>query len=98
MSRLGYQRFLAQGSDWGTRVSTGLALQHPGRLLGIHLVPPLAAPPAISPAANAPRWPTWTNAAAPDHLVVADVAADGLAWSSQAQVSQPIPSPSRSRP
>ncbi|HEY7431306.1 MAG TPA: epoxide hydrolase [Streptosporangiaceae bacterium] len=44
MTRLGYQRFIAQGSDWGTSVSTSLALQHPGRLLGIHLVPPLAPP------------------------------------------------------
>jgi epoxide hydrolase len=44
MSRLGYGRFLAQGSDWGTSVSTSLALQHPGRLLGIHLVPPLVPP------------------------------------------------------
>jgi pimeloyl-ACP methyl ester carboxylesterase len=44
MTRLGYDRFLAQGSDWGTSVSTSLALQYPGRLLGIHLVPPLAPP------------------------------------------------------
>jgi epoxide hydrolase len=44
MTRLGYGRFLAQGSDWGTSVSTSLALQRPGRLLGIHLVPPLAPP------------------------------------------------------
>jgi epoxide hydrolase len=44
MARLGYERFLAQGSDWGTSVSTSLALQHPGRLLGIHLVPPLVPP------------------------------------------------------
>jgi pimeloyl-ACP methyl ester carboxylesterase len=44
MTRLGYDRFLALGSDWGTSVSTSLALQHPGRLLGIHLVPPLAPP------------------------------------------------------
>jgi pimeloyl-ACP methyl ester carboxylesterase len=44
MTRLGYQRFLAMGSDWGTSVSTSLALQHPGRLLGVHLVPPLAPP------------------------------------------------------
>jgi hypothetical protein len=44
MTRLGYDRFLAQGSDWGTSVSTSLALQHPGRLLGIHLIPPLAPP------------------------------------------------------
>jgi pimeloyl-ACP methyl ester carboxylesterase len=44
MTRLGYERFLAMGSDWGTSVSTSLALQHPGRLLGVHLVPPLAPP------------------------------------------------------
>jgi epoxide hydrolase len=35
------RRFLAMGSDWSTSISTGLALQYPGRLLGIHLVPPL---------------------------------------------------------
>ena len=34
MARLGYGRFLAMGSDWGTSVSTSLALQRPGRLLG----------------------------------------------------------------
>jgi epoxide hydrolase len=44
MTRLGYPRFLAAGSDWGTSVSTSLALQHPQRLVGIHLVPPLAPP------------------------------------------------------
>jgi pimeloyl-ACP methyl ester carboxylesterase len=44
MSALGYERFLAQGSDWGTSVSTSLALQYPSRLLGIHLVPPLVPP------------------------------------------------------
>jgi pimeloyl-ACP methyl ester carboxylesterase len=44
MTRLGYQRFIALGSDWGTSVSTSLALQQPDRLLGIHLVPPLAPP------------------------------------------------------
>ncbi|HEY7264164.1 MAG TPA: epoxide hydrolase [Trebonia sp.] len=44
MSRLGYPRFMAMGGDWGTSVSTSLALQHPDRLLGIHLVPPLAPP------------------------------------------------------
>jgi pimeloyl-ACP methyl ester carboxylesterase len=42
MTRLSYERFLAMGSDWGTSVSISLALQDPGRLLGIHSVPPLA--------------------------------------------------------
>lgn len=44
MTRLGYDRFLAEGSDWGTSVSTSLALQRPGRLLGLHLIPPLVPP------------------------------------------------------
>src|SRR4029434_9526140 len=44
MRRLGYQRFIAGGSDWGTSISTSLALQHPDRLLGLHLVPPLVPP------------------------------------------------------
>jgi epoxide hydrolase len=47
MSRLGYQRFIAQGSDWGTSISTCLALQHPKRLLGLHLVPPLVSAPPL---------------------------------------------------
>jgi len=44
MTRLGYPRFLAAGSDWGTSISTSIALQHPGRLHALHLVPPLVAP------------------------------------------------------
>ena len=71
MTRLGYDRFLAQGSDWGTSVSTSLALQRPGRLLGIHLIPPLA-PPDRNAAdltdRSAPRWPTLMNAAAPGRV------------------------------
>lgn len=43
MTRLGYPRFLAAGSDWGTSISTSIALQDPSRLLGLHLVPPLVA-------------------------------------------------------
>jgi pimeloyl-ACP methyl ester carboxylesterase len=34
---LGYPRFLAQGGDWGSRVTQQLALQHPDVLLGFHL-------------------------------------------------------------
>ena len=44
MSRLGHDRFLACGSDWGTSISTSLAVRHPDRLLGVHLVPPLVPP------------------------------------------------------
>jgi pimeloyl-ACP methyl ester carboxylesterase len=44
MERLGYQRFLAAGHDWGTSISTSIAQQHPEKVIGIHLMPPLVAP------------------------------------------------------
>jgi pimeloyl-ACP methyl ester carboxylesterase len=44
MARLGYERYGAQGHDWGTSVSTALAQRHPEYVAGIHLVPPLAPP------------------------------------------------------
>jgi len=44
MERLGYARFAAQGSDWGTSVSTCIGQRAPGKVVGLHLVPPLAPP------------------------------------------------------
>jgi pimeloyl-ACP methyl ester carboxylesterase len=44
LGRLGYARYGAAGSDWGTSVSTVLAQLAPGHVAGIHLVPPLAPP------------------------------------------------------
>ncbi len=37
MTRLGYERFGAQGGDWGAAITTELAAQQPERLVGIHL-------------------------------------------------------------
>jgi pimeloyl-ACP methyl ester carboxylesterase len=37
MSRLGYDRYFAHGSDWGAFVTTSLAVQHPDSVAGIHL-------------------------------------------------------------
>ena len=37
MTALGYERFGAQGGDWGSWVSIALGLHHPGRLAGLHL-------------------------------------------------------------
>jgi pimeloyl-ACP methyl ester carboxylesterase len=37
MRGLGYERFGAQGGDWGAGISTYLALLHPKSVLGIHL-------------------------------------------------------------
>jgi pimeloyl-ACP methyl ester carboxylesterase len=44
MPGLGYDRYGAQGSDWGTSVSTCLAQLDPEHVAGIHLTPPLAPP------------------------------------------------------
>ena len=37
MARLGYDRYGAQGGDWGAGVTSRLGLQDPGHLAGIHL-------------------------------------------------------------
>ncbi len=37
MTTLGYQRFGAQGGDWGAAVSTKLGLDHAARMIGVHL-------------------------------------------------------------
>ena len=44
MARLGYDRYGAAGSDWGTSVSTWIGTLDPDHAAGIHLVPPLVAP------------------------------------------------------
>ena len=45
MSRLGYERFLAQGGDWGAFISTALAIRHPDRVEALHTTMPLVQPP-----------------------------------------------------
>jgi pimeloyl-ACP methyl ester carboxylesterase len=37
MKELGYEKFLAQGGDFGAAISTAIALKHPDNLLGLHL-------------------------------------------------------------
>ena len=44
MARLGYHRYGAAGSDWGTTISTLLGRRHPDPVAGILVVPPLVAP------------------------------------------------------
>jgi pimeloyl-ACP methyl ester carboxylesterase len=44
MSRLGYDRYVAQGGDWGSIVTTSIAQQDPEHCAGIHLNMPIAAP------------------------------------------------------
>ncbi|NEK84983.1 epoxide hydrolase [Blastococcus saxobsidens] len=45
MSRLGHERFGAQGGDLGSFVSANLAARHPDRLVGIHLNMVVTPPP-----------------------------------------------------
>ncbi|MEU6739261.1 epoxide hydrolase family protein [Streptosporangium sandarakinum] len=44
MARLGYERYGAQGHDWGTSVTASIGRQAPDHVAGIHLTPPLAPP------------------------------------------------------
>jgi pimeloyl-ACP methyl ester carboxylesterase len=44
MGLLGYRRFGAMGSDWGTSITALLGQLDREHVVGIHLVPPLAAP------------------------------------------------------
>ncbi len=37
MAALGYEKYVAQGGDWGAFVTSSLAIQHPERLHAIHL-------------------------------------------------------------
>jgi pimeloyl-ACP methyl ester carboxylesterase len=71
MARLGYERYGAQGGDWGTSISTSIGQQDPEHVAGIHLTPPLAAPdPATfddlteaerSALADLERGPEWED-------------------------------------
>jgi pimeloyl-ACP methyl ester carboxylesterase len=50
MPRLGYQRYVAQGGDWGNAVTEQLALLKPPGLLGIHTNMPATIPDEIAKA------------------------------------------------
>ena len=48
MKRLGYTRYVAQGGDWGSPVSSAMARQAPAGLLGIHINLPAIVPPEVA--------------------------------------------------
>jgi pimeloyl-ACP methyl ester carboxylesterase len=92
MDLLGYDRFGAQGGDWGASVATRLALNAPGRIAGIHLNylpgsyrPPLG--PATDPLSGAEaaflaacdRWEAAEGAYAHVQRTAPDTLAVGLA-------------------
>jgi pimeloyl-ACP methyl ester carboxylesterase len=48
MKRLGYTRYVAQGGDWGSPISSAMARQAPAGLLGIHINLPATVPPDVA--------------------------------------------------
>jgi epoxide hydrolase len=48
MARLGYDRYGAQGGDWGSAVTTSIGLQDPSHVAGIHLNMPIVPPGSIT--------------------------------------------------
>ena len=50
MKRLGYTRYVAQGGDWGSPISSAMARQAAPGLLGIHLNLPATVPPEAAAA------------------------------------------------
>jgi len=52
MGRLGYDKFVASGGDWGDPVTEQLAVNSPDHVRGIHLNMPSAVPPEIFAAVN----------------------------------------------
>ena len=65
MARLGYNRYIVHGSDWGISVATYLALADSAHIIGLHLAGcpggAIAAPPK-PPGPNAPPPPVSANA------------------------------------
>ena len=57
MRRLGYDRYVAQGGDWGNAVTEQLALLKPEGLVGIHTNMPATVPDSIQAALDAHEEP-----------------------------------------
>ena len=50
MKRLGYTRYVGQGGDWGTPISSAMGRQAAAGLLGIHINLPATVPPEVAAA------------------------------------------------
>ena len=58
---LGYQRFGAQGGDWGSAITSRLGYAYPEHLIGIHLnmLPIFLSPPDVSGLGEGPEIQRW---------------------------------------
>jgi epoxide hydrolase len=79
MAGLGYERYVAQGGDWGAPVSIGLALRHPEHCVGLSLNYPL--PPA-------PGTPEPTEEERADLADLKRFRVEGMGYSTQ-QATRP---------
>jgi pimeloyl-ACP methyl ester carboxylesterase len=62
MQRLGYTRYVAQGGDWGSPISSAMARQSAAGLLGIHVNLPATVPPEVAAAlGGAPLPPSLSE-------------------------------------
>jgi pimeloyl-ACP methyl ester carboxylesterase len=59
MKRLGYDRFVAQGGDWGAFVTNALAQQAPPELIGIHVNFPGTMPSDVTKALQSGQPAPW---------------------------------------
>ena len=76
MTRLGYTRYVAQGGDWGTPISSAMARQSAPGLLGIHINLPATVPPEVA-AGLAGAAPLPTNLTDKERAVVDALMASG---------------------
>ena len=61
MVALGYERYVAQGGDWGASVTTRIGAQNRGQCAGIHVNMPVAGPGPKAQAAPSRKSGPWPN-------------------------------------
>jgi pimeloyl-ACP methyl ester carboxylesterase len=76
MKRIGYTRYVAQGGDWGSPVSTAMARLAPPGLLGIHINLPAIVPPEVA-AVLAAGGPAPAGLSAKERATFEELSASG---------------------